>query len=263
MSKKQKLAELARRKAALETKIAAITEAKRTGSLAFLIEDAVQSAEVLLVAKSVVDKLQKMAEEIAKIEGSDIIPAMEGLKAAYGPGLADQFQQVASENLRNTVAAITQAKDAVSASVSKFESALNGEPTNDMGMDAAPIDPAADAGAPMNPAGLEGDAEAAADDEMDADAPLDADADDAALDDIFSEPETGPAAGRARKESAVRKGKPLAETVITDETILRAFRAALRESKGPVPAARAVAKHFSIDFADVAMIVKESSRLGK
>lgn len=279
MNNNKKLAELARRKKVLEAKVSALKETKAKSSLAYLIESELEKAEVVMVAKSVVDKLQKAAEEIAKIEGNDIIPAMEALKSAFGPNLADAFQKVAGEQLRNLVGSITQAKDAISSEVGKFEGVLNGEqPGNDM---AAPADPMA-GGADDADLGLEPDAEddlgMEDDGEFDLggdDAgvdPLAVDGDDASGDDFvdseldasFDDMDNSVAAGRAKKESAAPKAgaKALAEAKDPDVVIAAAFSKKLREGVDPVKAAKAVAKSFDIDFSDVVAIVRET-RLGK
>lgn len=274
MNNNKKLAELARRKKVLEAKVSALKETKAKSSLAYLIESELEKAEVVMVAKSVVDKLQKAAEEIAKIEGNDIIPAMEALKSAFGPNLADAFQKVAGEQLRNLVGSITQAKDAISSEVGKFEGVLNGEqPGNDM---AAPADPMA-GGADDADLGLEPDAE---DDlGMEDDGEFDLGGDDAGVDSMvgddddfvdseldasFDDMDNSVAAGRAKKESAAPKAgaKALAEAKDPDVVIATAFSKKLREGVDPVKAAKAVAKSFDIDFSDVVAIVRET-RLGK
>lgn len=208
-----KITETKRRIAEMQAKI---TEARQL-KLSYLIESELEKAEVLLVAKSVVDKLQKMAEDIAKIEGNDIIPAMEALKAAYGPNLADSFQSVASEKLRATVEAITAAKDGVSAEVAKFEGVLNGEqPGNDMAGFETEV-PAEEPEADAMGAGLGGEAgtlDAAPEGGVDGDDFVDVDGskDEVAPgEDMFGDMDTSSAAGRAKKESVALKGKMVAE----------------------------------------------------
>lgn len=267
MSTNKKLAEMMRRKNALEAKVKALKEAKAQQSstgLAYLIESELEKAEVLLAAKSVVEKLQKMAEDLAKVNGDEIMPIMEPLKSAFGPQMADAFQAMVSEKINATTVAVSQAKDAISAEVAKFEGIINGtSPGNDMAA-AAPVDPTAaapGAPAPMGAdAGLDMGAGAPAD-PMDADgSKADPLADDGmdGLDSAF-EPEDASAAGRAKKESARPKGKMVEST---DSKILNAFRTKLRESGNPVLSAKHVAASFKVEFADVVEIVRESG-LGK
>ncbi|RYF14453.1 MAG: hypothetical protein EOO77_14290, partial [Oxalobacteraceae bacterium] len=147
MNKKTQLAEMMRRKNALTAQLKQIKESRSKTGIAFLIEATLEKAEVVMAAKSVVEKLQKMAEDLAKVNGDEIMPIMEPLKSAFGPQMADAFQSMVSEKINATVMAVTQAKDAISSEVAKFEGIIDGSsPGNDMGaMGApAPMDPAAD-----------------------------------------------------------------------------------------------------------------------
>ena len=278
MNKNEKMAELTRRAKFLESKIKAAREAKalkeaeaKKSSIAYLIESEMEKAEVIMVAKSVVEKLQKIAEDLAKIEGADIMPAMEAFKTAFGIEQATAFQQAVSEQLRNTVNALTAAKDSIGQHVATFEGNLEGETTNDMAtMDPAAAAPAAAAPAPGAELGADLGAEMgdlgddlAADPAADAALGADAGDDMAELDGMFDDETTDTAAGRAKKESFAPKGaKALAEAANPDAIILAAFRRLISENAKPVPAAKAVAKHYGVDFADVVAIVRET-RLGK
>lgn len=273
MSKKTQLAEMMRRKNALEAQLKALKESKKVAEsqgntgLAFLIEATLEKAEVVMAAKSVVEKLQKMAEDLAKVNGDEIMPIMEPLKAAFGPQMADAFQAMVSEKINATVMAVTQAKDAISSEVAKFEGIIDGSsPGNDM------ADMGVDAAAPAAPSALPGDAAdlgaipgadpavsagPAADMSVAGDAAVPGDE----MDDIDAsfDADTASAAGRAKKESVALRGKALSES---EAKILKAFRGAIREGAKPVPAAKTIARHFGIDYADVVEIVRESG-LGK
>ncbi|RYD68260.1 MAG: hypothetical protein EOP83_01205 [Verrucomicrobiaceae bacterium] len=275
MSNKQKLAEMKRRKATLEAQIKTIKESKksqpvsesRTG-LAYLIESELEKAEVLLAAKSIVDKLQKMAEDLAKVNGDEIMPIMEPLKTAFGPQMADAFQKITSEKVNATVAAVTQAKDAISAEVAKFEGIMNGTGAgndmasmggDEMGMDAAA--PAAPANDMAGDAGLGGDDMGG--DEMEVSGEIDMGGADPVSDDgaFDSDPLAGSPAGRPKKESAAPRGRMVESK--SDARIVKAFRRLLGEGMKPVPAARKIADRLAIDYADVVEVIRESSGLGK
>lgn len=208
MSKKTQLAEMMRRKNALQAQLKNLKEAQSKTGLAYLIESELEKAEVVLAAKSIVDKLQKIAEDLAKVNGDEIMPIMEPLKAAFGPQMAEQFQSIVSEKINATVMAVSSAKDAISSEVGKFEGIMNGEtPGNDM---SAMGDPAAAAPAP-DMGGMDAAAPAIAP-EMGAPVAPEAgvvDAD-AGLDDAFGA-DTSSAAGRAKKESAAPRGKAIKE----------------------------------------------------
>jgi hypothetical protein len=215
MNKKTQLAEMMRRKNALTAQLKALKESQSKTGLAFLIEATLEKAEVVMAAKSVVEKLQKMAEDLAKVNGDEIMPIMEPLKSAFGPQMADAFQSMVSEKINATVMAVTQAKDAISSEVAKFEGIIDGSsPGNDMAtMGGAAPDPAADldmsAGDPAAvPAGPAADMSAGGDAPVPG--PADALGGEDPLDTSF-DAETTSAAGRARKESAAPRGKAIKE----------------------------------------------------
>lgn len=272
MTTKNKLAEMQRRKAALEAKIKAVKESQKykTG-VARLIESELDKASVVLAAKDIVEKIGKMAEDLAKVNGDDIMPMMDSLKELFGPQMAETFQAIANEKLNTAVSSLTQIKDALSGEVSKLEGVVNGESGNDMSsMDAgieggdADFDPAADLDManPEAPSDMDMDLGADADADL---AAADTDLDDvgAEIDDLFADDEDAGGLGRKTKESVETKGaKALRESKNPDTLVFASFRKALSEGATPAKAARAVAKVFGIDFADVVEIVRES-RLGK
>lgn len=273
MTTKNKIAEMMRRKAILEAQIKkareakkTVAETKRTTGLAYLIESELEKAEVVLAAKSIVDKLQKMAEDLAKINGDEIMPIMEPLKTAFGPQMAESFQQVVSEKVTATVTAVTQTKDAISAEVAKFQDIIDGKSSgNDMSaMGADEMGMAATAPGAMSPmdAGSDemGDDLGAPEGDMQVDAEIDVDAgaDPLAADGAFdSDPLAGEPVGRAKKESAQRKGKMVESA--SDRAIVTTFKKLIREGVAPVKAARRIAEKMSIDYADVVEVIRESS----
>jgi hypothetical protein len=134
MTKKDKIAEAMRQKKVLEARLAAMEKAKhpyRTG-VGMLIESELEKASIVLAAQGIVDKLGKMAEDLAKVEGDDIMPMMDSLKTAFGPQMAEEFQKMAGAQVRAAVQALSGSKDALATQVSKLEGVVNGEPVSDM-----------------------------------------------------------------------------------------------------------------------------------
>lgn len=272
MTTKNKIAEMMRRKAALEAQLKALKESKAkktvaetksiTG-LAYLIESELEKAEVVLAAKSVVDKLQKMAEDLAKINGDEIMPIMEPLKTAFGPQMAEAFQQIVSEKVTATVTAVTQAKDAISTEVGKFQDIIDGKSAGSdmsaMGAEEMGMAPEA----PMGGDDLGGDmadpmAAPAGGMEMDAEIDVDGSKADPLGDDgaFDADPLAGEPVGRAKKESARPKAKMVESA--TDRAIVTTFKKLIREGVAPVKAARRIAEKLSIDYSDVVEVIRES-----
>jgi hypothetical protein len=242
-------------------------ESKAVSGLAFLVESELEKAQVVIAAKGILDKLQKMAEDLAKTEADDIMPMLDSMRLTFGPELTDSFNDITTAKIRQTMEAVKGAKEAITREVGRLENEVNGDMTNDIGMgdqDNGEDMDAGDMGAeapegelnmgddnmpPMDgaEAPMPGDDEEVPDPA--ADGGLDAAFDDAAADTT--------AAGRAKKESVQRNVKALSESKNPDRLVFETFRRTLKESKDAVRAAQAVAQAFAIDFADVVAIVKE------
>lgn len=106
----------------------------RKTRLSYLIESELEKAEIVIALKTITDKLQKMAEDLSKIEADDIMPMQDSLKAAFGPQLSEQFTTTSNAKIRELVTAVSSAKDAISNEVSRLENVVNGKSSNDMAM---------------------------------------------------------------------------------------------------------------------------------
>jgi hypothetical protein len=176
---------------------------EKQNRLSYLIENALEKTELVLAVKSITDKLQNMAENLAKINADDIMPMLDSLKTAFGPQVAQQFNSVATAKINELVTAISGAKDAIGNEVLRLEKGINGEPTNDMGSD---LPPDTDMDNDMANDSMEDDMGK----ENDADMGHE---DSAEVDDMPPLDNPGPmnAAGRAKKESAAMRGRKLYE----------------------------------------------------
>lgn len=239
--------------------------AANTRGLAFLIESELEKAEVVLAAKSILEKLQGMAEDLAKVEANDIMPMLDGMRLTFGPELADAFNETTTAKLRQTTEAIKAAKDSIASEVAKLEGSVNGDMTNDMAMGTQDQDApelggdmglgdGSDLGDMGDMGGDDADAAMDGDDDMGGEPAPEMGDMDAAFDDAA---EQNSAAGRARKESVERNVKALRESKNPDRLVFETFKRTLKEARNAVTAAKAVAEAFSIDLNDVIDIVKE------
>lgn len=237
-------------------------ESNTISGLAFLVESELEKAQVVIAAKGIIDELQNMAEDLAKMEADEIMPITDSMRLTFGPEEADRFNETTTSTIRATMEAVKAAKEALTQEVARLEGEVNGEPVNDM--TSAP--PAGDAGDFAAPEGDLGDIAAAAGDEVEAGDDLAAAGDaagdaagglddlEAAFDDAAADTT---AAGRAKKESIERNVKALSESKNPDRLVFETFRRTLTEAKDAVRAAKAVAEAFAIDLVDVVAIVKE------
>lgn len=248
-----------------------VKEATQPSGLAFLIESELEKAEVVLAAQAIAKKLTDMAADLSKIEADDIMPILDNMRLTFGPELTDSFNDITTAKVRQTMEAVKAAKEAVSKEIARMEAAVNGEMSNDMGLDgpggegdlgldgdmATGGDEAGDLGAELDAAAPAGDDAAAAIGDVPAPDTEEGGADE--LDAAFADAGDS-AAGRAKKESVERNVKALRESKNPDRLIFETFRRTLKESKGQaVRAAQAVATAFQIDYADVVEIVKEAA----
>jgi hypothetical protein len=178
---------------------------KMNERLSFLIEDALERSEVVLAAESIVEKLQGIAEDLATIEAKDLMPMFDSLTNAFGPQVAQKFNTVATEQVRQLVAALQAAKGAMDQEILRLKQGVEGGGMNDISMDAGGMTPPPEAPvggpgeAPIGEPGLSEVPPAAG--EMNAEPIPGAE---------------GPAVGRPRKESAKPKGKKLSERKINE-----------------------------------------------
>ena len=109
-------------------------------------ESEIQQAQVVMAAQDMVDRLQKMMEDISSMQFKDLPALADSIKNDMGPEQATQFQQAAAGALTQLLAAVQQGKT----QMEQAQGTLTGQ---------APTVPGADAGAgnmgaaPMPPEG--------------------------------------------------------------------------------------------------------------
>lgn len=174
--------------------------------LAFLIEDALERSEVVIAAESIVDKLQSIAEDLSTIEAKEIMPLLDSLTNAFGADVAQSFNSVATEQVRQLITAVQGAKTAMDNEILRLKQGVEGGDMSDMGMDAGakPMMPAGAPGAGGGDMGGEPPAPAGALPDVPPDVGGNAEDDELAIGGGF--------AGRDKKvESRKAKGKKIAE----------------------------------------------------
>ena len=79
-------------------------------------EDLAQ-AELILVAKNMVEKLQGMAEDVAKMQTDELMPLAERMKVTFGQEQGNAFSDGADQVFSALLDAVKQAKDSLSNTV--------------------------------------------------------------------------------------------------------------------------------------------------
>lgn len=125
----------------------------------------VQKSQVILAAQDMIDSLQKMLEDISKMNVEELNAVVEGMKNEFGTAEGDQFGQSVGGALSTLQAAVTEAKNAVTGALGTVtgEGGGTGEiPGAEAGMD---VDGTASA-AGMDVTGMDQGAEMGAAPEM-------------------------------------------------------------------------------------------------
>lgn len=209
-----------------------LRESRLTG-LAVLVESELDKASLLLSASAITDRLQDIAEKIAKIEPDELMKMDDAMRAQMGEEMANRFYEKSVSALRTLVDAVKVARDAIA---NEIEGLRTGEIPNDM-MNAPDVS--------MEPE---------MDDEMD-----DADDDFELPDsDLSADIEDDDAEPVVKNEPALGRERKLQESKSLDKIILESFIQTMKETKRPKYSAKLVAEKFDIDVSDVEDIVRDS-----
>lgn len=102
-------------------------------SLTKLMEGELERAEIILAARDVLQRIQKMTEDIAKINTEDIMPLIDNIKGVFGPEAGDRFEQASRESIDNAVQALRDCKDSLNTQVLHMEGKITDADLTDMG----------------------------------------------------------------------------------------------------------------------------------
>lgn len=152
----------------LKTYIKEVAPARTDGKRAkmkesIVMEQDLDQAEVLLAAKELVDKLQKMIEDVAAMQVQELMPITDAMKDQLGFEVAEQYNTAADAALGGLLDQLKSAKTSLdNATLQASGQPVNGPSPTDMGTELATADDLGDefggddaaAGAP-NPTGRE------------------------------------------------------------------------------------------------------------
>ena len=213
-----------------------------------LKENEMEQAEIVLATKAVTDELQAMAEKLAKIEATSIMPLLDNIRTNFGPQYADQLSADATTSLQAVLDAVKHAKDQIGKNINNMQQIVTGEGMgNDMATNVGVPDEAP--AAPAAPAAPEAPAKPAK--PATPDLPSDGD-----IDDAFSDAPVG----REAKESAFTRATNMLRESADPDQILLSETVRLSKKLGAKAAVMEVAKRFSVDAQDIVAIIRERSK---
>ena len=130
----------------LQTYIREVAPARKDGKRAkmkesIVMEQDLDQAEVLLAAKELVDKLQKMIEEVAAMQVQELMPITDAMKNQLGFEIAEQYNTAADAALGGLLDQLKSAKTTLdNATLQASGQPVNGPSPTDMGTELATAD---------------------------------------------------------------------------------------------------------------------------
>jgi|TARA_B110001454_G_scaffold17652_1_gene15964 hypothetical protein len=113
-------------------------------NLRTLLEQDLDQAELVLAAKDMVDRIQKMAENLAEMQVEELMPLVDAMKEHFGPDIAQVFNSSVEATLQQALDTIKATRDGVDNAVlaltgeAPVQSDMGSMPGPGMDMDAEP-----------------------------------------------------------------------------------------------------------------------------
>ena len=86
---------------------------EKVESLKALLEQEVEKAEVVIAAKSIVDEMQDMIEQLGKMQNDELGAVVDQMSYQYGADKAASFNQAVASQLETLLGSLKSAKEAV------------------------------------------------------------------------------------------------------------------------------------------------------
>ncbi len=96
-----------------------------------LENEEVQKSQVILAAQDMIDSMQKMIEQVSKMNAEELPAVVEGIQNEFGVQESEQFNTSVSETLTTLQSSLSQAKTALTGALNGITGAA---PAADMGM---------------------------------------------------------------------------------------------------------------------------------
>jgi hypothetical protein len=90
-------------------------------ALSVILENDLEQAEIILAIKDLSDRLQKMAESVARMNAEDVLPLVDQMRGIFGPKKSDAFSESATDGLNVIMDAIKHAKEGLGNQILNLE----------------------------------------------------------------------------------------------------------------------------------------------
>lgn len=95
----------------------------------------VQKSQVILAAQDMIDSIQKMREQVSKMEVEELNAVVVGMKNEFGTSQGDQFNSATSESLKGLLGALDSAKQGLTSALGMVTGEVGPESGGMPGMD--------------------------------------------------------------------------------------------------------------------------------
>jgi hypothetical protein len=118
----------------------------------------VQKSQVILAAQDMIDNVQKMIEQISKMNVEELNAVVDGMKNEFGTSAGDQYNQAVGQSLTTLQKSLTTAKTELTNALGIVTGDSSGQPADMTGMPGEEMPPSPE----MPPEGEQMDIEAGA-----------------------------------------------------------------------------------------------------
>lgn len=124
--KKEKLNHIKSLMESMKLKQAKLVKAKKLEetlkptNIGVLLEAELAQAEIILAAKDFLNKFQKMAEDLARMQ-ADSLPLSDNIKETFGPDMARQFEDATTQAVQESLSTIRGSKDKITTAIMRLE----------------------------------------------------------------------------------------------------------------------------------------------
>jgi hypothetical protein len=95
----------------------------------------VQKSQVVLAAQDLIDRIQKMLEDVSKMNVEELNAVVQGIKNEFGGEQGEAFNQTVGEALRSLQDALNSSRDSLTTALGTVTGEISGAPAGGMGGD--------------------------------------------------------------------------------------------------------------------------------
>ena len=112
-----------------------LNQLKNYGYRLVVENEEVQKSQVILAAQDMIDSVQKMVENVSKMNVEELVAVVDGMRSEFGSEVGEQFNSKVGETLTQLQSSLTQARETLQSALSVVTGDEVQEPDADLGDD--------------------------------------------------------------------------------------------------------------------------------